>query len=115
MAMMPATDAGMVVVRAGQHCPMIAASMIGETTDGKTEAGATPTGAMIVPRRGGITALATLTAASSVAFTGGKTETLTDTAFLETGDIALPEIGGAGIRGLARSTLPGIGSKERRS
>jgi hypothetical protein len=99
---------------------MIAASLIGETTVGETVSGATPTGAtttgeMIVRRRGGIIAIDTLTAASSVAFRGGETETLTDTAFLETGDIALPEIGGVGIRGLARSTLPAIGSKERRS
>jgi len=106
---MPATDAGTVVVRAGQRCPMIADLAIGETTIGgeiiigETETGATITGAMIVPRGRDITATETT---SSVAFRDGETETLTGTALLETGVTALPEMeAGGGIRGLARSTL----------
>ena len=108
MAMMPATDVGMVVVRAGIPLRMIADLATGEMTTGEIGTGAmaigeTPTGATIVPRGGGMTAI---DAASSVALKDGETETLTDTAFLETGVTALPEIGvGDGIRGLARSAL----------
>ncbi|HKE56341.1 MAG TPA: hypothetical protein VKB46_06565 [Pyrinomonadaceae bacterium] len=108
MAMTPATDAGMVVVRGGIRLRMIAGLATGEMTIGETGTaataiGETPTGETIVPLGGVTTAIDTT---SSDAFKDGETETLTDTAFLETGVEALPEIGvGAGIRGLARSAF----------
>jgi hypothetical protein len=83
---------------------MIAGLATGETITGETltvvtETGGTLIGEMIVPPGGGTTATNALSVTTFAAFARG--ETLTSTAFLETGVIALLEMGGAGTRGLA--------------